>query len=299
MGESMRYQARGSATTNYWRPPNPNGPEHLSIPLWEKKFCSYVCSIPWRKICETKRFMCMYKNIVEWNDSAALEAFQNAKARFWAEYHGRPCEIPLPDPDMFIDKVDPDARIDPELLADLEKRPHVSSDGVSAAPNGWDSFIFANKPVPATGWGDAEQNETSDQHNSSNWNIWTEQPIQDTGWWDVAEPYSAGWDVHDNSCKAWNHHGHGWFEGPLQHDSWGGGVDNCGINDWSGSLRHENRNNRPSRRHNRKRDGGGRFSSSFTKPKYQLDGHQSNNSWRNCRGRNDTNYPCDKTGGYT
>uniref|UniRef100_A0A804QPZ0 Uncharacterized protein n=1 Tax=Zea mays TaxID=4577 RepID=A0A804QPZ0_MAIZE len=90
--------------------------------------------------------------VVDWDDSAALEAFNDAKARFCAIYHGQHYDIPLPDPDMFIDIINPDEYVDPELVADLEKsrrRVPRKDDGV---PDVWESFIFSDKPVPVIGW---------------------------------------------------------------------------------------------------------------------------------------------------
>ncbi|OAY63151.1 hypothetical protein ACMD2_13334 [Ananas comosus] len=279
------YKERNSGASNSWRPPNPTGPEYFSVPLWEKKFCTYVCDIPWKRLCETKRFMSMYKNIVQWDDSAALEAFQNAKARFHAEYHGLHCDIPLPNPDMYIDEVDPNAIIDPDLIADLESQPPAPADRDNSAPNGWDSFTYTDKPIPATGWDDAEPNAVSDQNQSVNWDIYVEKPSQAT--------FSSSWDVKDESLNAWNCSSRGWGEGNEQHNSWASNKrnDNWG-NVRSGSWGHwENRNKETSRRNGRKRDGGGgRFYARVTKPKYhEVDGYQSNNSWRGCRGRNNTN----------
>ncbi|KAM1008328.1 hypothetical protein FF1_004756 [Malus domestica] len=70
--------------------------------------------------------MSLYNNIVEWNDSAGEEAFNNAKNRFWAEMNGLipRSDISLPDPDMYIDDIDWRSscnNIDPQLILDLEK----------------------------------------------------------------------------------------------------------------------------------------------------------------------------------
>ncbi|KAM1455437.1 hypothetical protein ACFX1R_005827 [Malus domestica] len=96
------------------------------VPYWERKFCTTVGSVPWRKLVETKKYMSLYKNIVEWNDSAGEEAFNNAKNRFWAEMNGLipSSDISLPDPDMYIDDIDWSSscnNIDPQLILDLEK----------------------------------------------------------------------------------------------------------------------------------------------------------------------------------
>ncbi|KAK6914900.1 hypothetical protein RJ641_020017, partial [Dillenia turbinata] len=87
----------------------------------------------------------------DWNSSAAKEAFDNAKRRFWETTNGLPCSIPLPDPDLYIDKIDWNARIDPDLLADLEaarkmecpyviiRLPDITDEIQSLVkPTGWD-----------------------------------------------------------------------------------------------------------------------------------------------------------------
>lgn len=63
--------------------------------------------------------MSLYKIVQEWDDSGGLEAFQNAKFRYWAKINNRQCDIPLPDPDLYIDEVDYNAVIDPEVVVDL------------------------------------------------------------------------------------------------------------------------------------------------------------------------------------
>nr|XP_027186958.1 uncharacterized protein LOC105851370 [Cicer arietinum] len=79
------------------------------------------------KLVETK-YMYLYDNVVNWNDSASEEAFDNAKSRFWSEINGLPCDIPLPDPDIYIDDIDWSSTIDPELILDLERDAIVPSD---------------------------------------------------------------------------------------------------------------------------------------------------------------------------
>jgi hypothetical protein len=82
------------------------GQEHCPVPLWERQFCCYVGNISWQRFCDNKHFVGPYNNLDRWDDSGALENFKNAKARFWANYHSQPSDIPFPDPDLYIDKVD-------------------------------------------------------------------------------------------------------------------------------------------------------------------------------------------------
>ncbi|XP_077242561.1 uncharacterized protein LOC143883081 isoform X1 [Tasmannia lanceolata] len=129
--------------------------------------------------------MSYYKNIAQCDDSSGKEAFQNVKARFWAEINGLPFDIPLPDPDIYTDEIDWNSDIDPELPLDLDKKPPAPSDEEKDEKLGWDSFNF---PIPCTGWGDDEDpiNEPSNC------------PIPLIGWGDDEDP------VNDSSAEPSN-----------------------------------------------------------------------------------------------
>ncbi|KAF4373649.1 hypothetical protein F8388_025343 [Cannabis sativa] len=99
-----------------------------TVPKWEKDFCAKVGLVSWRKILETKKYIHLYDKVMEWNDSACEEAFKQAKKKFWAKINGFESEIVLPGPDIYIDEVDWDAEIDPELYLDLERQPEQSDD---------------------------------------------------------------------------------------------------------------------------------------------------------------------------
>lgn len=62
-----------------------------------------------------------HSNVLNWNDSAAEEAFQNAKRRYWANINSLPCDISLPDSDTYVDQIDWNPYINPELIKDLER----------------------------------------------------------------------------------------------------------------------------------------------------------------------------------
>lgn len=97
--------------------------EHLqdNVPAWEKRFCYVIGSVPWRKLVNAKKFISCHSNILDWDDSAVEDAFQNAKKRFWANMNGFACDISPPDPDIYIDEVDWNSVIDPELMKELDQ----------------------------------------------------------------------------------------------------------------------------------------------------------------------------------
>ncbi|KAK3165714.1 hypothetical protein QOZ80_1AG0036770 [Eleusine coracana subsp. coracana] len=317
------------------RPPRAHGGGgNVSVPLWEKKFCTDACAIPWGKLCETKRLMSLYKSVVEWDDSAALEAFENAKARFCAEYHGQPCDIPLPDPNLYIDMVNPDERLDPELVADLERSRRTAPRKDNAAPDGWDSFIFTDKPVPVTGWDDVETcnafglqssvnwdnnleqsikanckqsslnwdchvkqpAQTIVQQSSANWDMPVEQQDQKNSWGEQTNPCIANWSMKDDSQDAWNHD-NGWGSTAIQTDSWVNHEDSYDVPDRQGMPYGywRRRSNDSGRRNSRNR--GGPISAKPMKSKYHVDEHNgANNGWRHCRVRNDMHYSYEQAG---
>lgn len=150
-----------------------------SVPSWEKKFCESICLIPWHKLLEAKKFMHLYDNVVRWNDTAAEEAFKNAKSRFWAEMNGLPCNVKSPDPDTYIDKVDWNTSVDPELLLDLERGPDVeskTSEAESEIVNNGKPFLLDNEPFLCDeGWGYLDKvpvppNGSAESQGWINWN---------------------------------------------------------------------------------------------------------------------------------
>ncbi|KAM7490954.1 hypothetical protein LguiA_033875 [Lonicera macranthoides] len=76
------------------------------IPAWEKEFCLKIGLFKWEAFLEAKKFIHLETRVINWDDSACKEAFDNAKSRFYAQINKLPCEIPLPDPDMYIDNLD-------------------------------------------------------------------------------------------------------------------------------------------------------------------------------------------------
>ncbi|KAL2480693.1 Uncharacterized protein Adt_33659 [Abeliophyllum distichum] len=130
-----------------------------AVPLWEKEFCKVVGSLDWEMFLRKKKFVHLYDNVMNWDDSEGKEAFQNAKTRFWLEKHGVPCDVPLPDPDLHIDKIDWDSENDIELPFDLDINPVFRDPDENREPVVifGDSF-FVNQAFSPTGWGDYEEN---------------------------------------------------------------------------------------------------------------------------------------------
>ncbi|CAM0883209.1 unnamed protein product [Alopecurus aequalis] len=323
----------------HWRPPRAqtHGGGSVSVPLWEKKFCTDACSIPWGKLCETKKLMSMYTNIVDWDDSAAFEAFRDAKNRYYAVYHGQPCDIPLPDPNMYIDVVNLDEYLDPELVADLERsRRSLPRRDTTTAPNGWDSFIFTNKPVPATGWGDGETTHTLGQQCSVNWDNYVEQPVeanfkqgsgnwdnyasqpaetfvqQGSGNWDMyveqqgptsswgapIMPGTSNWDMNVDAQHAWNHDNYGWGSAAVGTDSWDNQKDSyCAPDSQAQGSSYGHWRRRNNESGRRNSRNRDRGGPISSKAmKSKYQADEHSNSWRHCRVRDSMHYSYEQPG---
>lgn len=140
-----------------------------AVPSWEKAFCKVVGSLDWEIIVNMKKFVHLYDNVVKWNDSAGEEAFHNAKKRFLAKMHGLPCDISLPNPDLYIDEVDWDLEVDPELLLDLEREysiPDASENRERVVIFG--DSLYSNEPFTASGWGENEESFIKATNSSAN-----------------------------------------------------------------------------------------------------------------------------------
>ncbi|GER27729.1 pentatricopeptide repeat-containing protein [Striga asiatica] len=98
-----------------------SGSKDNRVPSWEIEYCKSA-KVPWNKILASKRYIVCYPNVQYWDASSGEEALQNAKRRYWAMINGIPCDTPLPDPDTYIDKIDWDPHLDPELMADLDRQ---------------------------------------------------------------------------------------------------------------------------------------------------------------------------------
>ncbi|KAL2501788.1 uncharacterized protein Fot_35636 [Forsythia ovata] len=150
-----------------------------------------------------KKFVHLYDNVMNWDDSEGKEVFQNAKTRFWSAKHGVPCDIPLPDPDLHIDKIDWDSENDIELPFDLDINPVFPDPDENREPVVifGDSF-FVNQAFSPTGWGDYEENMKIPTNSTSANHV---DPWEHN--WGNAFPNAApiGWTGFCNN--AWNFNG--------------------------------------------------------------------------------------------
>ncbi|PRQ54962.1 hypothetical protein RchiOBHm_Chr1g0319371 [Rosa chinensis] len=111
------------------QPPPPSEFWRDGVPQWEKEYCTLIGSIPWWKVVDAKNYMYGSSNVLNWDDSAGEEAFQNAKKRFWADINGLHCDISLPDSDIYIDEIDWNPFIDPDIVKEVDREYFAPDDG--------------------------------------------------------------------------------------------------------------------------------------------------------------------------
>ncbi|KAK8577262.1 hypothetical protein V6N13_122253 [Hibiscus sabdariffa] len=216
------------------------------VPLWEKKFCTIVGKVSWRKIVDTKKFTSSNDNVLNWDDSAGKEAFHNAKSRYWAEINGFSCDISAPDPNAYIDEINWNPYIDPELIRELEKEYFAPTDveedsmvgeenkiarNFSSAPtegcdtspskveNPWESNnVTEDSSKDLLGWGhlvlkvDDSRNLNTDRNNP-----WESSITQENG---SGKPNSWGY----NGSRDWNTGNNSWgcsYQWSKKDDGWG------------------------------------------------------------------------------
>uniref|UniRef100_A0A1J3FUL4 Uncharacterized protein n=1 Tax=Noccaea caerulescens TaxID=107243 RepID=A0A1J3FUL4_NOCCA len=209
------HHRQGTTMTQSSKPPLANCKQ--SVPAWEKDFCAKIGLVPWSKVLEAKRFMSLYGSVVKWDDSAGEDAFKNAKSRFWAEINGFPCDLTLPDPDVYIDDVDWDAEVDTELILDLERGPAPISEEGEEHVVILDALVLSGQYSGlgwGTGWGDAEGINEENAGNGKPENSWDDQKCD--GWYD-------GWDLNNNNNNnsfktgCWDHNNTSNFK----NEAWG------------------------------------------------------------------------------
>ncbi|XP_059646247.1 uncharacterized protein LOC132291258 [Cornus florida] len=274
-----------SAKTRSQNKKPPLGSWQPTVPSWEKKFCTSVGSVPWCKLLETKKFMYLYDNVVKWNDSAGEEAFYNAKNRFWAEINGLPCDISLPDPNIYIDEIDWNSNIDPELLLDLE-REYVIPDGGEKDEKVviFGKQLLSNQSFSCTGWGE-EEDDLKKATNSSldnNKNLLALNCTHDVGAGAVRE---NGWgDVCDDEA--------------MKDSGWGDGWNNSqSLNQWENNN-NESQNLKDSTDrvwgtqdvNNGMSEGSVRYMSRYKTLRFHGNEHQRSREWRNGKVRKRANF---------
>ncbi|XP_058742392.1 uncharacterized protein LOC131614871 [Vicia villosa] len=144
--------------------------------------------------------MNMHSNVMNWVDYAVKEAFDDEKFRFWAENNGFPGNIPLPDPNMYVNDPHHNQDLDREVEArhNMKKRGHedliIDSShrlkqsftglGWGLGPTGWedDNKGVIKSPEPsyvAEGWRSKEYTggELHDMYQAGNsgnrnWGTW-------------------------------------------------------------------------------------------------------------------------------
>ncbi|XP_022888268.1 uncharacterized protein LOC111403864 isoform X1 [Olea europaea var. sylvestris] len=183
-----------------------------AVHLWEKEFCKVVGSLDWEMFLRKKKFVHLYENVINWDDSEGKEAFENAKTRFWSEKHGVPCEIPLPDPDLYIDEINWDLEKDIELPSDLDVDPVFPDpdENLEPAVIFGDSFLV-NQASSPTDWGDYEKTNHVDPWENNWGNAFPNgAPIGFTGFCNNARNFNGGsgyapWIGGWNNTWGWNY----------------------------------------------------------------------------------------------
>lgn len=315
---SRRFFNKTSTTYSY---DYPESPPHSSfvddgIPSWEKKFCSLIGSVPWRKVVDAKKYMYCHGNILNWDDSAGEEAFYNAKKRFWAEINGVSCGISPPDPNLYIDEIKWNAYIDPEVIKDLEQDLFVPDEGDTGGKVGRKNKKRRNfVSIPSNGCyenTDDVKNPWESNNNmqsslslidkAKSWNQWDSDINKSSNLNKVDNPWERGfsqeseavkgktWGVSGNKSLGWNHSGNhvdqsnDWNNNsnPWQHSRQG--VDPANDKGW-GNLRDSSRgyNQHESRKWNNdcKSSGNGFFQGSgASKDRKWEDNGSNSQGWK-------------------
>ncbi|KAK1352092.1 hypothetical protein POM88_053806 [Heracleum sosnowskyi] len=231
-----------------------------SLP-WEQKFC-LLGGIPWYKVLAAKKYIYCHENVLKWDDAAAKDALFDAQERFCSMINNSlPQAPPLPDPDMYIDKIDWNPEIDPGLMSDLDKEyfnpdeaenltsneiPDCNNKNKSTLDNPWESYLLENnvdiKDLAQSWnkWGDSLESKNAT-------NLW-EQPdlngdeaSKDKKWGSsVNKPFGWNEGLNDTrgSTKYESDHVNSWNQGASHsklpnEKGWGDASKKSGgWNDW-------------------------------------------------------------------
>ncbi|XP_010490875.1 PREDICTED: uncharacterized protein LOC104768566 isoform X2 [Camelina sativa] len=149
--------------------------------------------------------MHLYDRVVQWDDSAGEEAFNNAKSRFYAEISGFTCDLYLPDPDVYIDDVDWDAEVDAELILDLERGPDPITVDEEEHVVILDGLVLSGQCGGlgwGTGWGDAEGINEDNVGIGKPENSWDDQKCD--GWNDDSWGIKENTNNNSFKTKSWD-----------------------------------------------------------------------------------------------
>ncbi|KAI9075407.1 hypothetical protein K1719_042657 [Acacia pycnantha] len=202
------------------------------VPLWEKKFCTLIGLVPWQKIVDTKNLMSCHTNVLNWNDSAAEEAFQNAKRLYWAKINSIPYEEESNDVgykrrkvsanvenSQECDSTELDKASENEVLGwnqcEPGKHKNSPSNSEKNANNPWEhSVTHENRGSTDNGWeggrakiwGWNQVSGHSDRLKDQDcrYNPWQND---NKGWgkaWDDNKEWGKAWDGNKGCGKAWD-----------------------------------------------------------------------------------------------
>ena len=180
-----------------------------------------IGSVPWRKVVNTKNFMSCHTSVLNWDDSAVEETFQNAKKRFWSEINGFHCQAPTPDPDIYIDEIDWNPDIDPELMKELDLEFFAPADEGEGA----DRLLRRNKKTRNSASSPSDVSNTNQADDVNPWggnnaqaNVVSESEENGWGEWNDCIKVSKNVDDDNNPWEVKASPANG----ILKNDSWGG-----------------------------------------------------------------------------
>ncbi|PKU64891.1 uncharacterized protein LOC110102892 [Dendrobium catenatum] len=291
---------RPTTTAKYGGLPPSSGHSYHSVPPWEIKFCS---QISWTKFCEDKKLTYLFENVLNWDDSAGKESFDNAKARYWAGINGLHCDIPLPNPDMYIDVVNQDTFLDPRLVEDLYKQPPPPPlhkeipdyNSIEIIPTGWDvedpatSGATIPKFISAGDHHQSPMEQPSQSGHSENQILESDAIVEPvtivpTGWGDEDSGSSNAWELsgrHSNDALCYesrkvDHKDVNFVK--MNYSSWSVGRESSWEHNyyWNGTKYGNWGKGRPA---------GRRFSSKPANSRDKGEYYQMNGDSRGCSGR--------------
>lgn len=147
-----------------------------------------------------------YGNVGKWDDSAAEEAFHDAKRRYWEKINCLPCETPLPQDNLYIDEINWNPCIDPKQISDLDQE-YFNPDEVAKAQTSQTSVGSRNSAVPVRHL--VENDENPDEVPCGSTIQWGKN-IKSMNSKDATNPWEQSCTVVDKS---------------LRNNAWGGSAD--------------------------------------------------------------------------